>query len=203
MGQEELRCGYYPSNKEMKSQLLSQLFTMTVLLTGCGSIWQATSTDFPSVRHALASPNGMSVVSNADADTPEEESSLGNNHALFVESVRTGQRKIIYPYGRHVTVKWSPNGQHLAISDFDGSSHATCQIFSVTDEKLIDVEAVIMSEFGPHYRELAASHLYFTASSWISDRLLKVSATGYGLPADRLVTRSYIYDLLTGKVSSQ
>src|SRR6266568_9103151 len=202
MGREALRCGHYSSGEEMKSKLLPQLVTLVVLVGGCAGIRQTASTEFPGRQHSLLSPNGTSVVRNTDADTQEEQIALGDNHALVLEDLRSGQRKMIYPYPRHVTVKWSPNGQRLAITDFDGSDHASCSIFSVADERLINVEAAIMNEFGSYHAELAASHLYFAASSWIDDKLLKVSATGYGLSNGHLFTRNYVYNLSPGEVSA-
>jgi hypothetical protein len=208
MGDENLRCGSHSSgedaSREMKSVALAlQLAVLTASLIGCGSIQRGGSTEFPSDRDALPSPSGMFLLRNADADSEQERIRLGDNHALFVENVRTGRLKKIYAYSRHVAVKWSPHSHHLAITDFDGSDHATCQLFSVATEKCINVEAAIRSEFGRYHRELAASHLYFTAALWTSDNSLEVTATGYGFPVERAIKRTYVYNLSTGAVASE
>ncbi len=173
---------------------------LVVAATGCSSVKEAS---FPGKTTMLQAPRQTMVLKNVDAESEKDEVALGASHALFLLD-STGRSTRVYSYSRHIRVIWSPTDQFLAITDYDGSDHATCGVFFIQEGRFIDVESAIKQEFENRYEELSASHIYFEASSWISGgNRLAVKVRGYGYDPDGrgAFDSRYCYDLLTGRTT--
>jgi hypothetical protein len=172
-----------------------------MLATSCSIIRRQVAM-FPGNHSIVVSPNKALWIRNVDADSDEDVHKLGDSHALFLGKRGLKLEEKIYTYGRYVYVSWSPKSDFCAITDFDGSNHAGCQVFYVRENSFINIEDAIRKAYSSHSDVLTGSHIYFTAKQWISDTQLEIQVEAYDFlenPRPR-ITVSYIYNLLDQSV---
>jgi len=89
--------------------------------------WSKPLPTFPSGPQAtLPSPDRRYELQNVDSDTQEPA------HSIFLLDRKTGQRTLLYQYGRWVNVLWSPSSSAIVVNDFFGSDDSTSVLILVS-----------------------------------------------------------------------
>ena len=136
---------------------------------------------FPGEISQIASPNGRHILLNVDSENKEHTLSLGGNHALYLRNLKTGEKKKIYAYGRHVKTLWSPRGNRLMISDYGGSDYANCIIFFFdTARNPIDVQEQLREKMRGNKSIFGNHHAYIVGTKWFSENRVKIKIFGHG-----------------------
>jgi hypothetical protein len=124
-------------------------------------------TRFPSTIHTSHAPAGTLSVRWVEA-------SPSTPHQLVLEG-RAGKASTLLQFDRSVVVRWSPDGQALAVTTYEGSDQATTWVFGLgqmPDSSHLDMAAVPDSV--RHASCVAQSHTYLEAVKWIDNKTLQV-----------------------------
>ena len=136
-------------------------------------ILAAATAQFPFGPVTLHSPDGAWQITNVDP--------VGNEapHRLVLSS-RGGAERLLFSYGRHVRVAWSPDSLHIAITDYSGSTDADCVITDARNLASINVAEQVKRTSGQFAHIMGNQHRYVECLAWTSDREVRVRAHGYG-----------------------
>jgi len=142
------------------------------------------ATTFPGDQSEVRAPSGRFAVAWVAADE-----SPNGEHQLLLKDNRSGTSTLLLSFGRSVTVAWSPDGQHLAISNRVGSDSTESWVYSVDGTPPVSVWTLLKLQHGERSLAFAtgAHHLYVEADAWLSNSALSIRAWGYGgaQPFDR------------------
>ncbi len=135
----------------------------------------------PSARRArpsVLSPDGRYKVLNVLCSKRADDTRA----VLVLLDVKTGVRRILYPYARDATVVWSPDSHRIAINDYAGSDFTNNLVYSVDPkEPPIDLQKLLDQGSPKHGGESAeADHLYYSVINWRSANQVKLLAWGHG-----------------------
>jgi hypothetical protein len=147
---------------------------------------------FPGAQSELASPDGTMRIVNHDPDDNDHP------HVLLLTRPGLGD-KTLHEYGRHVRVTWAPDSKHVAITDYEESTDATCLIVDILAGTKTDLRAVSARDHGVLSNVLSNEHAYLECQDWLSSDQISFKAHGWGTsdPSGRELYGVYA---LNGKV---
>jgi len=151
---------------------------------------------FPGATNHTRSPNGRYEIQNVDNQRMEPA------HTLLLIDLRSTNRRVLYKYGRHVDLSWSPASDALVINDYEGSNSAKPVLFDlVTGSVGIDLKGEFLRLSGPPEdvrRAVDNHHVYLTAEKWLDDREILCRLSGYGESNPQGFTKRYVYVMGSG-----
>jgi RHS repeat-associated protein len=154
---------------------------------------------FPGTVSELKSPNGKLTIKNIDL-----EGDVQLSHQLVLTDTAAGTSRILYEYGRHVEVLWSPDSSALVVIDYEGSSSARTILFRfVQSLERIDLESFAADWLRESKRQslVGCGHKYITAKGWTSAQALKLHIEAYGCPGAYSISTDATYSLREGATS--
>ena len=131
------------------------------------------STRFPGVTE-ISSPDGKYVVRNQDREDGHPY------HTLFLVDTIQETERILLQYVRNVEVLWAPDSKSLFINDYQGSDESTCYVLDDRATELIDVRQRLSKENSLKTHLARNHHVYVSCESWVTGKILSISASGYG-----------------------
>lgn len=155
----------------------------------------------PGEVSAIPSPDGKYVLINVDSENEKQSLSLGGNHALYLQNLKTGKQKKIYSYDRYIEILWSPKGSKLLINDHGGSDYSFPIIFLINDNKQpIDVGKQIKENMAMASNQSISGnhHVYIVGTKWLDENRVKIKIYGYGDVDPRGFTLWYEYSIQNG-----
>jgi hypothetical protein len=122
---------------------------------------------FPSTIHTLRAPvGGLSVR--------WVEASSSSPHRLILQG-RAGKPPTLLQFERSVRVYWSPNGEALAVTNYEGSDQASTWIFRVAQAPdSVHLDLASAPDSVRHAPCIARGHTYLEAVRWVDGRTLTV-----------------------------
>ena len=118
-------------------------------------------------------------------ETREQPSRAGNHYQLFVVEQRSGARRPLLEYPRHVTVAWAPDREALAVTNELGSTQTTMALFVLEGDafRKLDVGEALYASFPGLRGELVPYlHVHLELVGWRRDgvecRLRAYAGTG-------------------------
>ncbi len=156
------------------------LAALILLGAGLSAAAEGPSINFPGPKCGVTSPDGRYIVLNVDSQMDAETRYLGENHALYLLDLKTPTVKRIHPYGRSVSVLWSPRGSALLINDRVGSDSSTVLLVVVgRGAQKIDIGQQLKKK--ARERSIVANHhVYIEGVEWLAENAMKVKVHGYG-----------------------
>ena len=131
----------------------------------------------PGMTVPLVSPNGRWAVE----CRPKPESR--QPHHLVIKDVRSGNTRLLRSFDRHTAIFWSPSGDRLAITDFEGSNVAESFVYMpgppIVVQNVFDLlhQQVPVADLAFPKRK---DHVYLEVSRWTDAIHLMVRLWGYG-----------------------
>jgi hypothetical protein len=107
--------------------------------------------------------------------------SLGGGE-IFIETVRTRERKLLYRYDRGVFVAWAPDDSAIAVSDREASNESRIVVLRSPGWVRLDVTDAFdrAGQGGSEYKKL--DHVYFEFVRWLDGSTLLFEVYGWGAP---------------------
>jgi hypothetical protein len=127
---------------------------------------------FPGIRTELAAPNGKLLLKNVDPADDEQP------HQLILVAAGRPDR-LIYRYGRHVDVSWSPSSRYIFVTDFNGSSESTCVLIDVGSGTSINLRSRATASNRQAAAILSNIHAYMECVKWLSSSEVLLKVWGY------------------------
>lgn len=165
---------------------------VTLAATGAANVANQQAISFPGPAKSAKSPDGRYAVLNKDDENRQPA------HSLFLTELQSkSKEKLLYSYGRHVSVLWSPKSAALIVNDYEGSDASRPLLFTAPwNDQPLDLRAKLI-----HFlrsRKIAKSveqndHVYFSAERWLSGDEILCKVTGYGEANPSGFTKRYVY----------
>lgn len=162
---------------------------LSAILLGVPVIAAAAGPSFPSQNPQICDPSGRYAVvwkRGLDEDKP---------HHLFLKDLSSGRVAEILAFYRQADVLWSPDGQHVAVTDWVGSNVSEVIVFQPGNKQSINLADEFYHSLGKQPEIEDSDHVYFEAVSWLGPRKLLFKVFGHGAPEIREFEHFFEYDV--------
>ena len=133
----------------------------------------AAEVSFPSQLSEAREPRGIyAVVWN--------EATERKRHELLLKTLKTGKTELLLQFDRQVDILWSPDGRHVAVTNWVGSNVAEIVVFRPRLGKPIDLADVMDKAIGVLPQISGNDHVYFEALQWLDRQRLRFKVFGHG-----------------------
>jgi len=152
------------------------LFITSVLLAASAGASEGKSLGaaFPGPKSELLSPDGKLRIVNRD---PDENRPL---HTIVLVGQNGVAEKTLHEYGRHVAVFWSPDSQHLTITDYAESTDASCFLYQMGSDSKIDLGKEARQSDAQIASLLKNEHAYFECARWLTSSKISIKVKAWG-----------------------
>jgi hypothetical protein len=143
------------------------LLAVTSVFTGSFSVVNSQAISFPGTVTSAKSSNGWYTVWNRDDENRQPP------HLLILTDVQNkSNERLLYSYGPHVSVLWSPKSDALIVNDYEGSDASRPVLFQAPwSGQSVDSSAELV-EFLRSQKAAKSveqnDHVYFSAKRWLS-----------------------------------
>jgi hypothetical protein len=123
-----------------------------------------------------------------------QEAAATSGHVLFASRTRAGREVKVLTFDRHIDVVWSPEGHHLAITDYAASSDSLVYVVDLETGNVVNVEDEMRRTLKSSPPVYANGHRYFRAIDWAPPLRLRFEVRAYDALPDRDVRVFFTYD---------
>ena len=113
---------------------------------------------------------------------------------------RKGAKTLLLEYPRNISVSWSPDSSHLAITNNFASNQSTCLVVLIPTGKVVELRELAESE-----NQLSAvagdHHTYLRCGRWRSNTVIDVVLESYGDSNPKGIDQRGRFDLLHHKLT--